>query len=59
LNSKLGFTTRLDSSLTLTIRPCLCIFVYGSLAVRMVENVTETRHVIPSLEFKTCMTIKS
>jgi len=27
--------------------------------VRMVEDVTETRNVIPSLEFKTCMTIKS
>jgi len=26
--------------------------------VRMVANVTETRNVIPSLEFKTCMTIK-
>jgi len=29
------------------------------LAVRMVADVTETRIVIPSLEFKTCMTIKS
>jgi len=29
------------------------------LAVRMVAHVTETRNVIPSLEFKTCMTIKS
>jgi len=29
------------------------------LAVRMVADVTETRNVIPSLEFKTCMTIKS
>jgi len=28
------------------------------LAVRMVADVTETRDVIPSLEFKTCMTIK-
>jgi len=27
------------------------------LAVRMVADVTETRNVIPSLEFKTCMTI--
>jgi len=27
--------------------------------VRMVADVTETRIVIPSLEFKTCMTIKS
>jgi len=27
------------------------------LAVRMVADVTETRIVIPSLEFKTCMTI--
>jgi len=26
------------------------------LAVRMVADVTETRNVIPSLEFKTCMT---
>jgi len=25
----------------------------------MVADVTETRSVIPSLEFKTCMTIKS
>jgi len=25
--------------------------------VRMVADVTETRNVIPSLEFKTCMTI--
>jgi len=25
----------------------------------MVADVTETRNVIPSLEFKTCMTIKS
>jgi len=29
------------------------------LAVRMVADVTETRNVIPSLDFKTCMTIKS
>jgi len=29
------------------------------LAVRMVANVTETRNVIPSLGFKTCVTIKS
>jgi len=31
------------------------------LAVRMVADVTDTRrpNVIPSLEFKTCMTIKS
>jgi len=29
------------------------------LAVRMVADVTETRNVIPSLEFKTCMTTKS
>jgi len=29
------------------------------LAVRMVADVTETRIVIPNLEFKTCMTIKS
>jgi len=27
------------------------------LAVRMVADVTETRNVIPSLEFKICMTI--
>jgi len=27
-------------------------------SVRMVADVTETRNVIPSLEFKTCMTIK-
>jgi len=26
------------------------------LAVRMVADVTETRNVIPSLEFETCMT---
>jgi len=26
------------------------------LAMRMVADVTETRNVIPSLEFKTCMT---
>jgi len=26
--------------------------------MRMVADVTETRNVIPSLEFKTCMTIK-
>jgi len=29
------------------------------LAVRMVADVTETLNVIPSLDFKTCMTIKS
>jgi len=29
------------------------------LAVRMIADVTETRNVIPSLEFKTCMIIKS
>jgi len=29
------------------------------LAMRMVADVTETRNVIPSLEFKTCMTMKS
>jgi len=29
------------------------------LAVRMVADMTETRNVIPSLEFKTYMTIKS
>jgi len=28
------------------------------LAVKMVADVTETHNVIPSLEFKTCMTIK-
>jgi len=28
-------------------------------AVRMVADVTGTRNVIPSLGFKTCMTIKS
>jgi len=28
------------------------------LAVRMDADVTETRNVIPSLGFKTCMTIK-
>jgi len=28
------------------------------LAVRMVADVTETRNVIPSLGFKTCMTFK-
>jgi len=27
--------------------------------VRMVADVTETRNIIPSLEFKTCMTIKT
>jgi len=27
------------------------------LAVRIVADVTETRNVIPSLKFKTCMTI--
>jgi len=27
--------------------------------MRMVADVTETRNVIPSLEFKTCRTIKS
>jgi len=32
------------------------LFVYGS---RMIADVTETRNVISSLEFKTCMTIKS
>jgi len=34
----------------------LCIV---HLAVRMVADVTETSNVIPSLEFKTCMIIKS
>jgi len=29
------------------------------LAMTMIADVTETRNVIPSLEFKTCMTIKS
>jgi len=29
------------------------------LVVRMVADVTETRNVIPSLRFQTCMTIKS
>jgi len=29
------------------------------LVMRMVADVTETRIVIPSLEFNTCMTIKS
>jgi len=29
------------------------------LAMRMIAGVTETRNIIPSLEFKTCMTIKS
>jgi len=29
--------------------PCLCIVL---LAVRMVADVTETRNIIPSLEFK-------
>jgi len=29
------------------------------LAVTMVADVTETRNTIPSLGFKTCMTIKS
>jgi len=29
------------------------------LTVKMVADVIETRNVIPNLEFKTCMTIKS
>jgi len=29
------------------------------LAVKMFADVTETRNVIPSLEFKTCMIVKS
>jgi len=29
------------------------------LAVKMIADVTETRNVIPCLEFKTCMTIKT
>jgi len=35
-------------------RPCLCIFVYiVLLVVKMVADVTETRYILPSLEFKT------
>jgi len=47
--------TRRDSSVTLMIHPytdiktVLCIVL---LAVRMVADVTETRNVIPSVEFK-------
>jgi len=33
--------------------------VSTSMKLRMVAYVTETRSVIPSLEFKTCMTTKS
>jgi len=52
LNSKLGITLRV--SVTSAIgHICNC------LAVRMVADVTETRNVIPSLEVKTCMTIKN
>jgi len=54
--------TRRDSSLTLMIShytvikaSVLCMVL---LAVRMVADVTETSTVIPSLEFKTCITIK-
>jgi len=57
--------TRRDSSFTITISHYtvtktvyvfLCMVL---LAVRMVADVIETCNVIPSLEFKTCMTIKS
>jgi len=44
-----------DSSLTL-VYVFLCMVL---LAVRMVADVTETCNVIPTLEFKTCMTIMS
>jgi len=51
---------RRDSSLRLMICPYTVIktvFIYFKcivlLAVRMVADVTETRNVIPSLEFKT------
>jgi len=40
------------------IKTMFMYFVYDSLGLRMVADVTETRNVIPSLEFKTCMTIK-
>jgi len=45
--------TRRDSSLILHVYVFLCMVL---LAVRMVANVTETRNVILSLGFKTCMT---
>jgi len=57
--------TRRNSLITLTIshytviKTMFMYFVYGSLGVRMVADVTQTRNVIPSLEFKTSMTIKS
>jgi len=58
--------THRDSSLTLTISHYIVIktmFMHllcmVLLVVRMVAGMIETRNVIPSLEFKTCMTIKS
>jgi len=58
--------TRRDSSLTLMISHYTVIktmfmhFLFiVLLAVTMIADVTETRNVNPSLEFKTCMTNKS
>jgi len=57
---------RCESSLTLGISHLtliktmfIIIFMYCFLAVRMVADVTETSNIIPSLEFKTSMTIRS
>jgi len=50
--------TRHDSSLTLMISHYTVIKTMFLLAVRMAADVTETRNVIPSLEFKTCIIIK-
>jgi len=52
--------TRRDSSFTLTISHYTDVFLcMVLLAVRMVADVTETRNLIPSFKFKTCLTIKS
>jgi len=57
--------TRRNSSLTLMfviipwLRPVYVFLWMVLLAVRMVADVIETHNVIPSLKFKTCMTIKS
>jgi len=69
LNSKLGITLRVSvTSATsqenhtqkiCSLRPGYCIFVYGSLGREDGCRCDQNCNVIPSLEFKTCMTIKS
>jgi len=61
LNPKVGITLRVTVTSATILTAKRTIHKMVLLAVRMVAvaDVTETRNVIPSLRFKTCMTSKT